>query len=131
MSAKRRLFPLGRLGLRPAPSGKKCGLLLVWLLCATPGPGAHAAGVTEILARLRSADVFERQRAEAELRQLGPDSLVSLSEALLSSERGTRFRAGVVLSEMLQTLLMEYERERHAFDLDLRSLTRLQARPTS
>lgn len=110
-------------------------LLLVSFLCFAAGSEVEASKVSELLNRLRSDDVFERQRAEAALRQLDPDSLLSLSRAVTQapsiSDRGTRFRAGRLLSEMLRDLLLEFESEYQAYDLDLQSRTRLQMRQRS
>ena len=56
-------------------------LLLLSFLCALPASSARAGKVSELLSRLRSDDVFERQQAEAELRRLDPESLLSLAQA--------------------------------------------------
>ncbi len=129
-------------------------LLFLSFLCFAPASNARASKVSELLVRLRSDDVFERQLAEAELRQLDPESLLSLSRAVTEfspphsppdphsppeggtvtrsiADRNTRFRAGVLLSEMLQDLLMDFEREQQAYNLDEASRKRLERRRQS
>ncbi len=104
-------------------------------LFLSPPSTARAGTVSDLLVRLGSDDVFERQLAEAELRRIEPGSLLSLSQAVAEppsiADRGTRFRAGRLLSDMLQNLLADFESEQHAYDLDRQSRERLELRRKS
>ena len=81
--------------------------------------------VEELLEKLRSADVFESQQAEAELLRLGPEALAPLSRAIETSDRVSRFRANQLFSDLVGTLLVQYEREQHAYDRDQSALRKL------
>ena len=64
--------------------------------------------VEELLEKLRSADVFESQQAEAALLRLGPEALAPLSRAIEISDRVSRFRASQLFSDLVGTLPVSY-----------------------
>ena len=104
---------------------KVTALVLFICLFGVPGLAQAEDSGEELLTKLRSGDVFESQQAEAELLRLGPEALVSLSRAIEISDRASRFKASQLFSDLVGTLLIQYEREQHAFDRDQGVLKKL------
>ena len=87
-----------------------------------------AARLEDVLERFGSKDPFERELAAADLRETKPEEVAELADAVQSADRERRFRAATILSEIVQALLEQYEREQRALDLDAEALSRLHGR---
>lgn len=90
---------------------------------------ARGGTLDQGLERLRSADEFDRQRGEQELRRLGVDSLVGLAAAMEeATDRLFRFRTERIFSENLETLLVDLDSAHQASVLEQNEIRGFKAR---
>jgi tetratricopeptide (TPR) repeat protein len=116
---------------------RAAALFSLVLVAADLAAGGRAAQAPEVeaptqfakaLERLRSAEPFDREHSEAELRRLDDRALVGLAEHLHDPDRLFRFRLERIFSELLDRLVDDLDKEYLALSGDRRELEELDER---